>query len=531
MKISKYLIGACLTSLLVLNAACIDDTFPTTGATEDQLAGSQNAKEGAMWGVVSYANNTFTVSGGDWHGDFGYGAMLHIRDLMTEDMTYGVQYAGHWSNFHNNLYLGKNYMFPQFIWNYYYKFIQRSNLLIGLIDEETATDTEKGLLAVGLTFRAMQYLDLARMYEFLPNDIFPTTVNDENNDLAGLTVPIMTEKTTLEESRHNPRATREEMAEFINNDLDKAEEYIPLLPYSYHTLPHLDVVYGLRARLYLWLEDYANAALYANKAIAASSTQVMTREQCLSTTTGFNDCDIWMWGSRMVKENDAVQTGIVNWTSWMSNEAEYGYAGNGAYNLMGASLYNKISVTDFRKLMYQAPQGSVLEGKMSYINPSMGESLPPYAALKFRPGSGNTKDPLVGNACSYPLMRVEEMHFIAMEAAAQLNDPNAGKMLVDFMHTYRDKGYVLNLNDDRTLVDEIILQKRIELWGEGLTFFDVKRLNMSVTREYPGSNFIDGSRFNTKGRPAWMNFCIVRTEENNNSALVGFNNPDPSGKY
>ena len=54
---------------------------------------------------------------------------------------------------------------------------------------------------------------------------------------------------------------------------------------------------------------------------------------------------------------------------------------------------------------------------------------------------------------------------------------------------------------------------------------------MSVTRGYSGTNFSDERRFNTNGRPAWMNICIVQTEENNNSALIGYENPDPSDVY
>ena len=76
-----------------------------------------------------------------------------------------------------------------------------------------------------------------------------------------------------------------------------------------------------------------------------------------------------------------------------------------------------------------------------------------------------------------------------------------------------------------------MFQKRVELWGEGLTFFDIKRLDMSVTRGYPGTNFKEPARLNTNGRPAWLNMSIVVTEERNNKALAGFENPDPSGAY
>ena len=81
------------------------------------------------------------------------------------------------------------------------------------------------------------------------------------------------------------------------------------------------------------------------------------------------------------------------------------------------------------------------------------------------------------------------------------------------------------------VVEEIVFQKRVELWGEGQTFFDIKRLDYSVTRAYEGTLFDPLSCFNTNGRPAWMNIVISRNEMMNNSALEGFNNPDPSGRY
>ena len=154
--------------------------------------------------------------------------------------------------------------------------------------------------------------------------------------------------------------------------------------------------------------------------------------------------------------------------------------------------------------------------------------LPAYTGVKFRPGNGNMNDYTVGSASAYPFMRVEEMYLIEAEAAAHLNAGEGKSLLESFMITYRDPSYVCNNPD---IIDEILLQKRIELWGEGTTFYDIKRLNLSVTRGYSGTNWSDAARLNTNGRPAWMNFCIVQTEENNNEALRGYDNPDPSGCY
>lgn len=100
----------------------------------------------------------------------------------------------------------------------------------------------------------------------------------------------------------------------------------------------------------MWMEDYANAQVYARKAIEESGATPTTQDQWLSTTSGFNDISIssWMFGSSMQKEDDVVKSGIINWTSWMSNETTYGYAAAGPMPLADINFYNKISDTDFR---------------------------------------------------------------------------------------------------------------------------------------------------------------------------------------
>ncbi len=72
----------------------------------------------------------------------------------------------------------------------------------------------------------------------------------------------------------------------------------------------------------MWVEDYAKAAEYARKAIAESGKTPLTEAEWLSTTDGFNSFrnNSWFWGMKFEKENDAVQTGICNWTSMMSAE-------------------------------------------------------------------------------------------------------------------------------------------------------------------------------------------------------------------
>ena len=551
-KITKLLAVGCLASSFLMTG-CIDETFPTNAATEDQVTSSDESAAAMLWSLHAQLNTpVFTV--GDYHFDFGYGAMMHIRDVQTGDMPINASNYDQFWIWEENQAQGKAYLYGQMIWNYYYRCVLACNKLIGAFPLEEATDEVKGYIAAAHAYRALFYLDLARLYEYMPATVDKGSYgpsDDAGNDVTGLTVPIVTEATTEEDAYNNPRATREEMATFILGDLQAAEENIGLLTESFPCLPHLDVVYGLYARYYMWLgrnlddtsnpEAYVQARDYARKAINASSTQPMTEEECLSTSKGFNNIDCWMLGSQLVKENDVVQTGIINWISWMSNETSFGYCGmaGAPWSQIDARLYDRADNNDFRKRMWKAPESNpALADKTDYltstINGYFGTFLPAYASVKFRPGEGNPDDVNLAASVAYPVMRVEEMYFIEAEAAEQVT-PGAGKQLLEaFMNNYRiaedAEGYRYTCTNTN-VIDEIIAQKRIELWGEGQSFFDYKRLNMSVDRTYSGSNWSATTRFKTTGRPAWMNYVIVQSEENSNAAVRGWNNPDPSGKY
>ena len=530
-KISTLFVGLGVAASSLLTTGCIEETFPTSGATEDQLGASAKATEALVWAMPAYLNTP--LSHAENHYEWGYGAMMHIRDVMTTDFAVvasGYDWFSSWALTQGQ---SNNNVYPQYIWNFYWKSIQTTNNLIAAINEETATEGQLGMLGNGLAFRAMYYLDMAQMFEFLPSDVYPNGVNSSGNDVTNLTVPIVKEGMTEADARNNPRATREEMAEFILNDLNKAEQYISKSPFAGNkALPNLACVYGLKARYHMWLagdskdvENLQKAKEAARMAITLGGAP-MSKDACLSTTAGFNTLSCWMWGSQMVAEDDCVKTGIINWTSWMSNETDFGYASAGAFNMIDASMYNRIADTDFRKLMWKAPKGTALYGMTPFI--AGGSALVDYASVKFRPANGDIEEPTVGAVSAYPLMRVEEMYFIEAEAAAHLGED--ASLLVSFMKNYRDKSYTCQLAGT-PLVEEVVFQKRVELWGEGISFFDYKRLNMPVKRGYENSNWQETARFNTTTRPAWMNLSIVQTEKNNNKALVGWGNPDPSGKY
>ena len=155
----------------------------------------------------------------------------------------------------------------------------------------------------------------------------------------------------------------------------------------------------------------------------------------------------------------------------------------------------------------------------------------PYTAIKFRPAQGECNDFNVGNAIDYCLMRIEEMHFIEIEAEYHLDASKGVNMLRDFMHEYRDKSYnrIQPGADFNAFKKELLLQKRIEFWGEGILLYDYKRLDEPIDRS--ASNHAGVFKLRTVRRSPQWNIVITRAEFQSNTAInEGLNNPDPSDK-
>lgn len=546
----KSFVTAGLFSLTLVYTGCIEETEPTTVATLDQIQRSSQATKAQALAIPAalQAINESYIDNNNWHAVFGYPAMMIIRDLMTSDMGFPTSsYSGHFYRYGSCQLMGGDYTYASYIWNFYYSLIQTANAVIDVVDPASATSDQLGYLGAAYAYRAMCYLDLARMYEWLPNDK-TTKINADGNNIQGLTVPIVKEGLSEEEARNNPRAARATMVAFIKDDLAKAEEYIPNISDRLNrTMPNLACVYGLEARFNMWAayneegEENANAneyftaaAVAAQKAISAAGMTPLSEDVATDVASGMNTNTEFLWCANLVKEDDAVQTGIVNFTSWISNQTQYGYTGaaTGQYMICDRLFYERISNTDWRKKWWQAPEDSPLREQIKYLSADDAEGLPPYASIKFRPGQGNVDDYNVGSAVAIPLMRVEEFYFIKAEAEAHI-DPNTGiNTLAQFMRDYRDPVYVSKAASSvESAVDEIIFQKRVEFWGEGICYFDYKRLNMSVHRGYEGTPFFDQLQLNTDGRPAWMNIVISVGEYQNNKAVTYYNNPDPSDLY
>ena len=124
-------------------------------------------------------------------------------------------------------------------------------------------------------------------------------------------------------------------------------------------------------------------------------------------------------------------------------------------------------------------------------------------------------------------LRVEEMYLIKAEAEAMSGGDGKGT-LESFIKTYRDPSYSTNAASSTQVQEEVFHQRRIELWGEGLNWYDIMRLNKGVDRRgggYPNATMI----FNIPAGDGILVWRIPEAEINANPALSeADNNPAAS---
>lgn len=541
-------------SILVLAASafvatgCIKETFPQgSTVTAAQVAASPSAL-GAMLSSINAAMTSMNTAGhySNYNAqyDFGIGAIHLITDHMCEDIaTMGDEPGYDW--FYNGwatcVNQGKDYTPCSYFWECYYPWIKTTNDVIGsiLAGGEEPSESTALLLGQAYAYRAAFYLDLARLYE--PKENKYTDISA----VKGLTVPIVTNETTEKDANNNPRASHDEMYAFILSDLEKAAEYIGDYSESY-VMPTIGFVNAIFAKTYLEMgaagdaAAYGKAIEYADKVINSGKYAPLTQDQWESPTTGFNLGSAnksWIWGAVQSSENI---NNLVAFIPHISAEASWGYVPG--YSSVGCNkrLYESISDLDFRKHSWLDPArldyyDYKLNDAKAFLNGTAPYSDPAedYAGLKFRPAQGNISDNTVGNATEIPILRVEELYFVKAEAQAQSGKLEEAKATLESLikTRYVDGSYTCTASTKEVFLEQLLLHKRIEFWGEGVVIYDYKRLDHGITRGYEGTNHAGTSLFNCEGRSPQWNIVITRGETQSNVGIPDeLNNPDPS-KY
>jgi hypothetical protein len=180
--------------------------------------------------------------------------------------------------------------------------------------------------------------------------------------------------------------------------------------------------------------------------------------------------------------------------------------------LIDRRLYESIPATDERLKLFQNTAGSIVP-----VNADPSTSVVwtlPYASLKFGYDGAFTMD--------YLYMRASEMVLIEAEALAQKGSGTQAAAVLKTLLSKRDPAW----NASSVTVDDIWWQRRIELWGEGFSCFDLQRLNKGIDRNYVGSNHEASSKLTIPaGDKRWI-YQIPQRETNENPEIPESANND-----
>lgn len=446
--------------------------------------------------------------------DGGYPTVCLSQDLNGADMVCannGYNWFTVSSDYSDR---SATYANPYARYSIFYNQIKAANDIILSIDPETADETQKYYLGQAKAVRAFDYLCLAPYYQFRYS---------ASKDLP--CVPLVTETTT--DFINNPRATVEKVYEQIISDLNSAIDLLEGYDRgSDKTRIDQQVAYGLRARAHLYMEKWEEAYNDADKAMEGYAPY---KENEVSKPAFYSISDHnWMWGINisvsMVSKNPYATS-----PSQLGSFSAYSYtAGVAMYKNISKLLYDKISTTDVRKQWWvnDKLESKALEGQ-SWGSASGNDiatleiegvkmKFTKYANVKFGMKSGLGSS---NNDNDWCIMRAEEMILIKAEALAQQgNEGGAAKELKVLMDERDPEGW----NKTSVTADEVWLQRRIELWGEGFSMADIMRLGKPVVRIKGGNigNWPDDFAFNVAPNDPWLLMRIPQKESNNNAGIV-----------
>jgi hypothetical protein len=452
------------------------DTYSTQGVDEGNIF---NTTESAMTALEG-THKLMYYNGEQSQNYMGYETMLVMSDLMGEDLLFGGSTSLFMQSYNWTVHRTITSAMMNYCYKFHYNIVANVNVIIENIDNAAgAQDERDNIKGQALGLRAAMYFNLVRLWakRYEPGK--------ENTHLG---IPLVLDTETSKTPQ--PRATVEDIYQAINNDLDQAIALLANAP-KRSTKIHLNqsVANGLKARVALTQGLWDDAARYARDA----RTSDYTLSQTIFTETPSRFCDQtnseWMWGTKRIKAEDegfsSLQVFFGNTDAITSRNGP-----KCIYNV----LYHKISDTDKRKGMFAAT--AEIANSDAFVPPSPTTKLPAYYNNKYMVPDHSSPQ------VDCPYMRVSEMYLTEAEAVAwQGRDAEAQQLLYDLITT-RDPEYAKSTRTGQALIDEILLHRRIELWGEGFRYFDLKRLGLPLVRDEQAI-LPSGDKENSNHNMAW----------------------------
>ena len=333
----------------------------------------------------------------------------------------------------------------------YFSLLQVNNLLQNIGQLETGGATGYGSYkGQALTLRAIMYFDLVRLYG--------KTYDLDKNAFG---IPNIT--TPLNSSAQPLRSTVNENYTQILSDLKAAA---PLLG---KTKSNGFVNYygnlAMQARVYLYMKDYANALKAAEEIITSN---VYT----LYSNAAWVDSWKLQYGSESIFEIGVYPL-----------EGDLGANSIGAYHRKkgdgGSTILGWFIASDYFLNRLKEDAADVRWGVMNTdeisttANPRKG-ALYKYSGSILLAGDGKS----TSTAVNLKVIRLSEIYLIAAEAALSTDATKAAT----YLNAIRKRAPTMVPATAATVTVDMILDERSkELYGEGQRFFDMIRLNKSIT--------------------------------------------------
>lgn len=491
-------------ALSVTTTSCKKDfleTQPTEYITPEQLAAASRQDPGLLTGnLAGIYSNMYTpyVGGvsGD-HTDFGQKGIDIYTDMLASDMVLAALNYNWFSQVARyqattNFTLNQTYI-P---WRYYYRQVFGANTVIdalGGTDFVPTTAEAKATMGQAKALRAYGYFYLSQLYA------------KEYGDGSAKVLPIYKDT----KAPNQPKSTMKEVYDLMISDLTQAVTYLDGFSRTSKDQVDKNVAKGLLAyvlgsrgtqadwtHVVTLTQDIMTAYPMTTK---GETVAVLSGTTLTNPESGFNKVTTpsWMWG---VDLTIAQGLDLVSWWGQV-DQYTYSYAWAGDPKTIDRLLYDAIRADDIRKNQFASPTAASL--KLQPINKFFDPA---------RKAGGQRQ---VTTDLLY--MRSDEFYLMNAEAKARLGQDGPAREALTKYLTPRitDVSYLSNLAG-QALLNEIYLQTRIELWGEGKTYLAMKRNKATVTR---GSNHLFEAGNSIPYNDDRMDFEIPQAEVLNNPNL------------
>ncbi len=441
-------------------SGCADDyldTLPSTAVSETAINSSLDNLYIALNGIhkemVSWETGYQCLG-----GEPGF---MMCRDAEADDINWQTNtwmkapYLGWQSNMNETS--GYNYKF----WQIYYQWILNANKILEGLEEVEVTDQElfNQIKGEALCIRAWAHFNLVQLYAKRYESGMQNTQDG---------IPYR-EKAVAEELARN---SVEEVYAKINGDLDQACTLLSGIKVAGSNHYSEMVAWGLKARVALAMQDYTNAANYAAKSIALAEDngcKLMTGNQLYHGFANItSETKEAMYAAMTPDDMTVYFYSFYAYMSWNFSSS----AIRQGVKCINAETYETMSETDLRRAWWD-PTGEASV-------PAFNFAKNVYQNRKF---TARSTANAVGDVA---FMRLAEMYLTQAEALARAGKNEEAQTVFTKFQKTRDPSYASKGNTGDALAEEIMNSRRIELWGEGFRFYDLKRLHLSIKR---GSNF------------------------------------------